>query len=82
MAQPKLKCDNISLFRDTLNLINGITSENKPNGCIMSKTPKGLVVNTYDTGAVVFQGNEENAKEEKEKILKVIEGINKKSSPQ
>ena len=82
MAQPKIKCDDISLLRTTVDLITGITSENKPNGCIMFKTPNGLVINTYDKGSVVFQGDEEKGKEEKAKILKVKEGIDKKTSPQ
>lgn len=72
------KCDNISLLRTSLNLKDNISSEDKPNGCVMYKTVKGLVINTYDTGKVVFQGNEKDGKEDKENIVNIIEGINKK----
>ncbi len=82
MAQSHNKCCDISLLRDSIALITGVTSESKPNGCIMFKTPNGLVINTYDKGSVVFQGDEEKGKEEKAKILKVKEGIDKKTSPQ
>ena len=50
-----LKCQNIELLKSYLGQFEHELS-NKPNGQSMYKFPNGLVLNLYETGSVVFQG--------------------------
>lgn len=54
-----LKCYQVDVLKLFLSKIEH-TLENKPNGQSMYTFPNGLVLNVYETGSVVFQGNDSN----------------------
>lgn len=54
-----LKCLKPEMLKSFLGSIEH-TLDNKPNGQSMYKFTNGLVLNVYDTGSVVFQGNDVN----------------------
>lgn len=52
-----VKCLKIEVLKSFLSNIEH-KLDNKPNGQSMYKFTNGLVLNVYDTGSVVFQGND------------------------
>lgn len=56
MIQTSLKCYQVELLKEFLNKFHPLIAR-KPNGQTMYKFPDKLVINLYETGACVFQGN-------------------------
>lgn len=54
-----MKCLKVDILKTFLSNFEH-TLDNKPNGQSMYRFVNGLVLNVYETGSVVFQGDEVN----------------------
>ena len=75
MGKAKITCDRPDTLKASLELVG--SAESKAGGQEKITLECGLIVNVYDNGSITFQGKVDECKEKKEKIINLINTINK-----
>lgn len=75
MGKAKITCNKPEALKASLKLIG--TAESKAGGQEKITLECGLITNVYDNGSVTFQGKVDECKEKKEKIINLINTLNR-----